>query len=585
MKIGEQIMKRRIFAGLMLAAFVFTNVSAVATQDMKPELREIPKETSMPLKGEVSITKKNSPVTLSLRDSDVSQVLRMFADKAGLNIILHPSVKDQKVTLDLVKVPLNKAFEMVMEITDLTYVLDGDTLIIASVTVKDFNAAKQEMTSIPVKYVDAATIAEFLNKNIYGINKPGISGGEIAITNPSTNELLIFGGKNEVAMAKRVVEKFDIQPTNTIFKVNHTTPGQMAEMICTQLLPNALGVSEGQSAASGGGSGDGEELSINAGKVACTFANKATAGNLTSIGLQSLSVSYYAGQGTVNVLGGSPQQIEMIKDFIVKTDKKQPQAYLEVAIIEVNEDGQKTLGNIWNLQTKYLTASFGTGGTTSLGKNPGGIFGNTPGVPDYPHLFSRDPGVHYSINYLIENRKARVVSNPRILITNGQESVIDMTSDYVKSVTSQVIQGILGQPVVQKTLEIAEDQGIKISITPFISPDGYVTLDITPDYAIEAGRVYAVTGEGVETEDLLATLLSRRNLELKNVRIKDGETLIVGGMINERESKDVSKVPILGDLPVIGTLFRSTATSKVKEEMIIMLTPKIINDEDVRENL
>ena len=224
-------LSKKIVASLILTVFAFSNttISAFALGDAygtsanKPIIREGSRISSMPLKGEVSITKKNSPVTLSLRDSDVTQVLRMFADKAGLNIIIHSSVEGN-VTLDLVEVPLNSAFELVMEIAELTYVMNGNTLIVASTSVENLNVAKQDMTLIPVKYVDASTIASFLNKNIYGIKKPGFSGGEVAVTNPATNELIIFGSKNEVSIAQKIVEKFDRKPTTNVFKVNHTTP-------------------------------------------------------------------------------------------------------------------------------------------------------------------------------------------------------------------------------------------------------------------------------------------------------------------------------------------------------------------------
>jgi type IV pilus assembly protein PilQ len=379
----------------------------------------------------------------------------------------------------------------------------------------------------------------------------------------------------------------------------------MAQMVCTQLLPNALGTRpQAQNAAGGmqqgaqagtqagmqtgvqagvqaGGTAAMSALILNQGTIACTYDTKVNSGNLVSLGGQTLSVSYYTAQGTVNVLGGSPQQVEMIKDFIVKTDKKQPQAYLEVSIIELNESGSKTLANIWEVNSKFFNASFNNDGNTKVNE----LLKNRNRYPEYPHVFSTNPHVSYSINYLVENKKARVVANPRILITNGQKSVIDMTSDYVKTVTSQVIQGMTGAPAVQRTYEIGEDQGIKVNITPFISPDGYVTLDIAPEYSVQAGQIYATNADGAETKDLMATLLSRRNLDLKSVRIKDGETLVIGGMINEKESKTIQKVPVLGDLPLIGSLFRSTGSEKTKEEMIIMLTPKIINDTDGRETL
>jgi len=612
---------KKIMAGMMLTVFAFSNtaVSVLATQDFvsqyanvnKPVLRDIEQvESSIKLKGEISITDKKSPVSISLRDSDVKQVLRMFADKAGLNIIFHNSVNGN-VTLDLVDVPLNSAFEMVMEISELTYVMEDNTIIIASAKAEKFNMAKQEITLIPVKYVDASTLASFLNQNIYGIGKAGMAGTEVAITNPATNELLIFGSKNEVAIAKKVIDKFDRKPNTNVFKVNHTTPAQMAEMICSMLLPSAIGAggsggggssdsssgSETGRAAGimtgaadevgggGGGGNSGGDISLNGGVMACTYQSKVDAGSLSSLGLQNLAVAYYTQLGTVNVIGGSEQQVEMIKDFIAHTDKKQPQAYLEISIIELSESGSKTLDNVWQVWSKYFSASFSDGKTGTNNIYPTFFRGKGYDVvdPEDPSSilysiskFTGAPVVTYAINYVIENKKGRVVANPRILITNGQESVIDLTSDYIKTVKKEVLAtaGVAGG--VQTTYEVADDNGIKVSITPFISPDGYVNLNITPDYATIKERVYG-TGESGDT-DLVATLLQRRNLELKNVRIKDGETLVIGGMISEDEQKTVKKIPVLGDIPGVGMFFRSTGTEKKKEEMVIMITPKIITD-------
>ena len=113
---------------------------------------------------------------------------------------------------------------------------------------------------------------------------------------------------------------------------------------------------------------------------------------------------------------------------------------------------------------------------------------------------------------------------------------------------------------------------------PFISPDGYVTMNIKPEYSTEAGKEYSTNSDG--SKDIAATLLNRRKLNLKNVRIKDGETLVIGGLIRETDAKTVQKIPVLGDLPLIGGAFRSTSTTKTKSELVIMITPKIINDGD-----
>ena len=618
----ENKILNKLIASLMLVSFVFTNGTMMASamenagavqygRDGRPALRDNNGEYSLKLKGDVSFVRKNPAISISLRDSDVKQVLRMFADKAGMNIVFHDSVSGN-VTLDLVDVPLNRAFEMVMEINDLNYVVDDRTIIVAKAGTSGFNFAKQDMTLIPVKYVSAAALADFLNKNIYAMHKPGLSDTDIVTTNPVTNELIVFGTKTDVAIAKKVVAQFDKKPQTTTFKVNHTTPAEMADMICNMLLPASSGATAGGSsgggsssssetapvkggddgASTGGAAGimtgaaaasDSSSIALNAGTVVCTLDGQVS-GSVSSLGLQNLSVAYYSQLGTVNIIGGSESQIEMIKDFIAETDKKQPQAYLEISIVELNEDGSKTLQNEWKLWSKYFSATF-DGDTTKTNplyptmiKGTGYDIVDTSGdTPEVKYSVAKYTGpmtLSYAINYLVRNSKGRVVANPRILITNGEESTIDITQDYIESTESEQ-SAYTGGTIATRTYNISSDAGVKVSITPFISPDGYVTMNIKPEYSTILSTVPATDAIGTYTA---ATLLSHRNLELKNIRIKDGETLVLAGMINEEEQKTIGKVPVLGDLPVVGTLFRTTTSEKKKNEMVIMITPKIVTD-------
>ncbi len=619
----ENKILNKLIASLMLVSFVFTNGTMMASamenagavqygRDGRPALRDNNGEYSLKLKGDVSFVRKNPAISISLRDSDVKQVLRMFADKAGMNIVFHDSVSGN-VTLDLVDVPLNRAFEMVMEINDLNYVVEDRTIIVAKAGTSGFNFAKQDMTLIPVKYVSAAALADFLNKNIYAMHKPGLSDTDIVTTNPVTNELIVFGTKTDVAIAKKVVAQFDKKPQTTTFKVNHTTPAEMADMICNMLLPASSGATAGGSsgggsssssetapvkggddgASTGGAAGimtgaaaaasDSSSIALNAGTVVCTLDGQVS-GSVSSLGLQNLSVAYYSQLGTVNIIGGSESQIEMIKDFIAETDKKQPQAYLEISIVELNEDGSKTLQNEWKLWSKYFSATF-DGDTTKTNplyptmiKGTGYDIVDTSGdTPEVKYSVAKYTGpmtLSYAINYLVRNSKGRVVANPRILITNGEESTIDITQDYVESTESEQ-SAYAGGTIATRTYNISSDAGVKVSITPFISPDGYVTMNIKPEYSTILSTVPATDAIGTYTA---ATLLSHRNLELKNIRIKDGETLVLAGMINEEEQKTIGKIPVLGDLPVVGTLFRTTTSEKKKNEMVIMITPKIVTD-------
>ncbi len=536
------------------------------------------------LRGDVSLTDKDIPVTLSLRDSDVTQVLRMFADKAGLNIIFAQDVSGS-VTMDLVDVPLNDAFELIMEMNQLYYLIDNNTLIVYT-DPEGSTINMKEMIAIPVKYIDALPMASFLNQNIFGLKKPGLSATYVATTNPRKNEVLIFGTKNDAEMARKIIEQFDTKPVFKTYKVNHVTPDVMAEMICNQLLPTIIDMDAAKKGdigqITGAAAGDGKGLSIGGGEIACGYTSdmstKSSGGSgsveFSSLPLLALEVSYSPGLGTVNIMGATDAQFSMIEDFIKKNDIKEPQAYLEISIIELNEAGSKTFDNAWSFVSKNLKASF-TSETGTRTDSPIYIIdhaGNKVPEGAYPSM-----SLSWTINYIVESRKGRIVANPRILITNGQEATIDLTSDYVKTVTSQIVQGV-NNATSQKDYEIGDDNGIKVTLTPFISPDGYVTLDINPDYATISGREYTYNEDG--EQELAATLLQRRNLELKSVRIKDGETLIIGGMLRDEETKNVSKIPLLGDIPYIGAIFRSTNTEKTKEEMIIMITPRIITDNE-----
>ncbi len=559
---------------------------------------EISSADSIRLEGQVLFQQNaNKPITVSLRNSDVKQVLRMFADKAGLNIIIHDSVNGT-VTLDLVNVTLEDAFKYVLKMNDLTYIINDKTMMVVSKNAAEsVNLSKGNIDILPVKYVDAAYVAQFLNSSIFNLNTPGLSYGPIVVTNPAKNELMIFGTDNDTKMARRVLEKLDRKPTMTTYKVNHTTPKQMAALICDTLFAqpsstpstSAYGTRLNSSVQSGSSSsGDTSGVSLGGGVTSCVVQSAVNTDNISSYApTPALSIISQQELGTLTVVGGSEEQIQMINDFIIANDRKQPQAYLEVSIIELNEAGSKELHNSWEFTSGNFRVAFapdGTKGTTSFGVinwNGKGPWTGTRHA-QLPHY---GLSLNQTLSYIMSNSKGRLLSNPKIVITNGEKSVIDLTSDYVESVDAQVLTSAAGGTTnaVQRTYNIANDNGIKIEIEPFISPDGYVSLTLVSDYAAIADRVRAQLSPDLDPE-IVATLLQRRNFEIKNVRIKDEETLMLAGFITEQETKNNAKMPVLGDIPVVGAFFRDSSKTSEKKEMVILITPRIIKDtEDVVE--
>ncbi len=619
--------KNKVIASLMLTAFFVTNsMSAAFAMDSyigynagSPAIRAAGMGSTVSLKSGIRMANGDTRVNLSLRDADVTQVLRMFADQAGMNIIFTPDVKGT-VTLDLVDIPLEQAFNLVVTTSKLYYDMQDSAIIISTSENAVSLSDRSQVTLLPVRYANAAAVAHFINVNFFGSKEtkksnPGVSARSAVVANPITNELIVTGTDADVDIVKRLLEQVDRKPAITTYKVNHTTPAEMANSICTSLIPGAMFIGTDDSTGGAAGiptgyaadseSSDSNSIVVGGGQLACSFAavnsddfdddsgDEDDDDKLISFPSMGMTVTYFPSLGTVQIIGGSPHQLALIGDYIAANDRKTPQAYLEVQIVSLSETGSKTFDNQWQFLSKNF--SFNAGG------NAGGFRTNTM----YPIFFAghgfaiadastfdketgsydligkvgkwgTSPQLMYTVNYLISSNKARVLANPKILLTSGQTSKIDLSSEYIDTMTTQFLSnGGVGVSQSQKEVNKGSDNGIVVDISTFISPDGYVTLDITPQYNTIAETIYDTNGE-----DILAQLLQKRMLDLKGIRVKDGETLVIGGMIQERETKSVTKIPFLGDIPVIGMFFRSTTTGKNREEMVMMLTPQIIVDSE-----
>lgn len=569
-----------------------SNIANAAPQSYDFDTPDIRTDYALPnkirLEGDVNFDDHGQMINLSLRKTDVQQVLRMFADKAGLNIVFHDSAQGT-ITLDLVDVSLEDAFKIVMKMCNLTYVIKDKTMLVVGTSdAEKLNLTKDNITILPVKYVDAAYLANFLNTNVFSLNAPGITFGPIVTTNADKNELLIFGTENDYILAKKIVDRFDRKPATTTYRVNHTTPFEMAKMICETVFQLPFnGALSRDGAGNGtfnaqlnasfklqGGLNPAVDGALGGGTIACTLSTGVKTSNLDSFQAKpSITIYVQPELGTITMIGGSEQQIEMVNEFIVENDRKQPQAYLEITIVALTEEGSRTFNNTWAYEGKHINVAFGSDSTTSIG----------PYRWHGPSAGSGAKTLTQTISYLIENKKARMLANPKIVLTNGKTSTIDLTQDYIESTTVQILQnqsvGTMSNTSVQKTYNIEEDNGIKVEILPFISPDGYVSLTMKPQYA----SIYqTITDTYMGEPYIAATLLQRHNLDLSNVRIKDEETLLIGGLLQEEQTNNAGKIPILGDIPIIGFFFRNQDKTMKKSELLFILTPRIIKDtEDV----
>ncbi len=162
----------------------------------------------------------------------------------------------------------------------------------------------------------------------------------------------------------------------------------------------------------------------------------------------------------------------------------------------------------------------------------------------------------------LENQgKANIRSRPQIATLNGHPASISIgtTQYYILKTVTPV--NSTSSIVTQESERFEQvEANVKLSIVPWVSASGDVTVEITPEFKTPVGTLSSNVPPTINTRVLDST-----------VRLKDGETIILGGLISENETSKVSKIPFLGNLPYIGKLFRTSSKSKIKTELMILL--------------
>ncbi|MBD1861004.1 AMIN domain-containing protein [Trichocoleus sp. FACHB-46] len=170
----------------------------------------------------------------------------------------------------------------------------------------------------------------------------------------------------------------------------------------------------------------------------------------------------------------------------------------------------------------------------------------------------------------VTSGNAKILTDPTLVVQEGQTATVNLTQQVVGNVTQTTTTG--DNPLITTTADIQE-AGLILGVNvERIDDNGFVSLSVSP-------RVSAIGGTARVGQQEIA-LLAERSLSSGTIRLRDGQTLILSGIIQDQERTTVSKLPILGDLPIIGALFRSTNRQNQRAEVIVLLTPQIMDDSD-----
>lgn len=265
------------------------------------------------------------------------------------------------------------------------------------------------------------------------------------------------------------------------------------------------------------------------------------------------------------ILRGSQSQIEDGLKYLAKVDIAPKQIAIEMRVMELSQEDAMNLGIDWSLLT---------GGTVkTINLNQAGTpIGSNTSVNNTVNLNPRINANNYgSVTATLDAlaNKNNLISRPNLLCVDGRESEVFVGDDIMY--VSSIISSQTGPTVTSADIKV----GVRLSVLPRIGGDGDITMDMRPVVSFLKG-FNSVSGQGL-TLNLPQTSV---RIAQSTVSVHSGETLAIGGLIQDQDILNVQKVPLLGDLPILGQLFRSTSHDRKRSEVVFFLTVREVDDND-----
>lgn len=464
--------------------------------------------------------KLNERISLDLREISVIDVLKFLATKADVNIVASQNIS-ARVTLFLKDVTIENALDIILLSTGLA--IREKEGILYVMTDEEYTSLygeayrdQRQIKILQLKYADAGKLGEILGGMKSAIGK--------IILDKQTGTLVLIDTAEKVQLMVDAAKRIDIPtvqrilPTQTaVFELSYNKAADVQAQITTFLTPD-----------------------IGSAKV-----DEKT---------NRIFVTDFE------------EPIERIRQVIEAFDRKTRQVFIETKMIQVRLSNDYQMGIEWQQiinegveKDKFKIDNSGTfpisSSTTQFGKV---IFGDL-GKDD----------IEATIKLLHEFGETRTLAAPQLTVEHNEEAniLVGTREAYATSTVSQA----------SSTTTTSEsitfiDVGVKLKVVPMINKNRFVSLKIAPEISA-VGRTITTQNDNeipiVDTTNASTTVL-----------VKDGSTVIIGGLMKDEVVKTVRKYPMLGDIPWLGALFRSTDDSVIKTELVIFLTPHIVEGDE-----
>ena len=453
-------------------------------------------------------------ISLDLKGVNILDVLKLISKESGLNIAAGQNVRGT-VTIFLKDVDVWNALRIVLEANGLAYEREGN--LVKVMTEQDYErfygARFREKTVIqvlPIQYSDALSVSQSLNQIKTRIGR--------IVVDERANTLILIDLPRRIEQMVKIVQEIDVPAETRIFPLSYAD----AEELKTKLD---------------------EMITKGTGKVRLDKRTNKL------------------------IVTDTPQKLMEIEKIVEAFDERTRQVLIEAKIIQVELDDEYSLGIQW--ETIFAGIDVQAGEHFSVISDV--VKASNPAIGGAVSVGTLDSqGYRFLFEALQTIGRTEIISSPRIAALHNQEAkvLIGTRQPYVTETTTTPGSGA---SVTAESVTFV-DVGVNLTVTPKITRDGFVMMEIKTEVSSLGTPLETSSGNKIP---VVSTSEAKAN-----VLVKDGNTIVLAGLIENRDTEKENRVPILGSLPLLGTFFRSRTFGDTslpeKKELVIFLTPTII---------
>ena len=513
------------------------DVHGYATVETNNAIKVVPKAEAV--KNHLQVRIGADPRHIPRTDVIVTQIVPLqYADAAEVSQIIQPILSSGS------QMAIYPRTNSIM-ITDTSANIHHVAQVIQQL---DVEGSKEKVAFFSLVHASAQVLSDQITRIMDKSAKPGapagrgrpaqvVGGGIKVLPDNRTNSLIVIAGEHDVETVARLVEELDIQRPVGVNNVHVT------------YLKNA-----------------------DANEVARSLEMAMSSMRLTGAVDAAQQIQVTA-DGSTNslIIGASPQDFEVISQIIEKLDIIREQVMVEMLILEVSEESLLEIGVDWATLDEAVTNSVRGFGLTNLGPRVSFLSGRAEGLSIGAWKATGD-GVQIGaiLQALHKESGVNILSTPQILTSNHRKATIIVGENRPFVMESRITETDPFAPTVIKSFEY-KDVGITLEITPHVSQGGLVRLEISSEFTKLI--------EDVTTLSLDTPATAKRTAQTV-VTMGSGATVVIGGLIRDDTTRSVKKVPLLGDLPLLGPIFQSQRDLSQKTNLLLFITPHVMSTQE-----